>query len=454
MNILVLNGSPKGKNSVTLQTAIYLQKKNPEHTVDFFNVGQRIKSIEKNFDEAKQKLEAADLILFAYPVYTFLAPYQLHRFIELIKEHAVVLQGKFASQITTSKHFYDITAHKYIEENCYDLSLKYIDGLSADMDDLLKEKGQNEAQSYFDKMMFDIENDIYKKSNVVYNRTAGVYKNVLKDCEKSSNKDVLIVTNAADDDLNLQNMIADFRATLPYKSREINIRKFEFKGGCLGCFNCSISGNCIYKDGFEDFLREDIQKADSIIYAFTIENHYTHSSFKCYEDRHFCNGHRAVTHGMPVGYIIAGDYTNERNIQVLVEGRSEVGGVYLCGVANDQIDEPTKSIVGLAKTVAYALTHKMSKSSNFYAIGGNKIFRDLVYTMRGMMKEDHRFFKKHGLYDFPHKKRAMILQGKLVGLAMSNKKMRTKMKGKMTSYVVMPYQKVIDSIEDKQQASK
>ncbi len=447
MNILVLNGSPKGKNSVTLQTAIYLHKKNAEHTVNIFDVGQKIKSIEKKFDEAKDLLEAADLILFVYPVYTFLAPYQLQRFIELIKEKNIVLEGKFASQITTSKHFYDITAHKYIEENCYDLGLKYIDGLSADMDDLLKEKGQREAQSYFEKMMFDIENDIYKKSSVVYNKNISVYKNVLGQIDKSDDKDVIIVTNVADDDINLQNMIADFRATFPYKTRVVNIRKFDFKGGCLGCFNCSISGNCIYKDGFEDFLRDDIQKADCIIYAFTIENHYTHSSFKCYEDRQFCNGHRAVTHGMPVGYIIAGDYANEHNIQVLVEGRSQVGGVYLCGVANDQSGDTTQEIINLSKSIGYALIHKMSKSANFYAVGGNKIFRDLVYTMRGMMKSDHKFFKKNGLYDFPHKKRAMILQGKLVGLMMSNKSMRNKMRGKMTGYVVMPYQKVIDKID-------
>ena len=35
MNILVLNGSPKGKYSITLQTVLYLQAKFPEHTFEF-----------------------------------------------------------------------------------------------------------------------------------------------------------------------------------------------------------------------------------------------------------------------------------------------------------------------------------------------------------------------------------------------------------------------------------
>ena len=53
-------------------------------------------------------LESADLLLFSYPVYTFIAPSQLHRFIELVKTSGIDLSGKYATQITTSKHFYDV----------------------------------------------------------------------------------------------------------------------------------------------------------------------------------------------------------------------------------------------------------------------------------------------------------------------------------------------------------
>ena len=35
-----------------------------------------------------------------------------------------------------------------------------------------------------------------------------------------------------------------------------------------------------------------------------------------------------------------------------------------------------------------------------------KIFRDLIYVMcRGMMKADHKFYKEHGIYDFPYKQK-------------------------------------------------
>ena len=64
MKILVLNGSPKGKNSITLQTILYLQKKFKECTFEILHVGQTIKQLEKDFSAAKKAVEEADVLLF------------------------------------------------------------------------------------------------------------------------------------------------------------------------------------------------------------------------------------------------------------------------------------------------------------------------------------------------------------------------------------------------------
>ena len=100
------------------------------------------RQLEKDFSEATEMLKNADVLLFSYPVYTFIAPCQLHRFIELMKQHKVDVSGKIATQITTSKHFYDTTAHRYIQDNAQDMGLHFIRGLSADMDDLTTKMGQ------------------------------------------------------------------------------------------------------------------------------------------------------------------------------------------------------------------------------------------------------------------------------------------------------------------------
>lgn len=444
MKILVLNASPKGKNSTTVHTALYLQALHPEHEFTIVPVGQRIKSYEKDFAPLREELEKAELLLFCYPVYTFIAPYQLHRLIELIKADGIDLSGKFASQITTSKHFYDVTAHRYIEENCFDLGMKVVRGLSADMDDLLTEQGRQDARNFFDQLIFSCEKGVFvapqAKAPVI---EKAVYQPTLSSVQKTKEKDVVIVTNYAPDDKNLQNMIADFRAALPFESRVVNLREFPFSGGCLGCFGCAVTGKCVYKDGFDEFLRTQIQNADAFVYAFTISDHYTHSSFKCYDDRQFCNGHRTVTHGTPIAYLISGDYQYESNLRMIVEGRSEVGGNYLCGVATDEGDTAA-DIQTLADALVFTLEHKLSRPANFYGVGGMKIFRDLIYVMQGMMKADHKFYKDHGIYDFPQKQKKRILQMKVVGTLIAIPSVQKKMKGQMNQYIIGPYEKVVE----------
>lgn len=105
-------------------------------------------------------MQAAELIVFSYPVYTFIAPSQLHRFIAALKAARVGLRGKFATQITTSKHFYDITAHRYIEDNCRDLGMRVIHGLSADMEDLLSEKGQRAAERFLEYAVWCVQSGV------------------------------------------------------------------------------------------------------------------------------------------------------------------------------------------------------------------------------------------------------------------------------------------------------
>lgn len=66
MKVLVLNGSPKGKYSITLQTSLYLEKKFQQHKFQFLNVGQQIKSLEKDFSPAEAAIKEAGLIIFRF----------------------------------------------------------------------------------------------------------------------------------------------------------------------------------------------------------------------------------------------------------------------------------------------------------------------------------------------------------------------------------------------------
>lgn len=446
MKILVLNGSPKGEASVTLQSVLYLQKIFKEHTFSVLDVGQKIKAFEKDFSKAKTEIENADVLLFSYPVYTFIAPCQLHRFIELMKENAVDVSGKIATQISTSKHFYDVTAHKYIQDNCEDMGMKYIRGLSADMDDLTLKKGQKELTDFFKHFCWCVENRVFEPVLPRAPKTDSVKVTLTQQAETKKNGEVVIVTDLSESDVQLCSMIEAFRAAFPVQSRVVNLREYPFKGGCLGCFRCATDGKCVYKDGFDEFLRNKIQSSQAIVYAFTIKDHSMGALFKMYDDRQFCNGHRTVTMGMPVGYLVSGNYSVEMNLQMILEGRAQVGGNFLAGVATDEIN-PDGEIAALAKNLSYAVENKYVQPSNFLGVGGMKIFRDLIYQMRGMMKADHKFYKEHGQYDFPQKKKFTIAMMYLVGAALSSEKVKAKMGNKMTEGMLMPYKNVLNKLD-------
>lgn len=433
MNVLVINGSPKGKNSVTYQTVRFLQKKFPKDDFEVIHAGAGIAQLEQDMSGVCEAAARAEMILFAYPVYTFTAPSQLQRFISLLKEQEIGLKGKYVTQITTSKHFYDVTAHRYIEDNCKDMGMKILRGFSEDMNDLLNKMGQLQIITYWNyvKHIIEKEKSIFEEEKD---------KTPIKD--KSRKHHIVIVTDCGKENERLRRMIIDFRKALPYASHVVNLRDFEFQGGCIGCMGCAADGVCIYKDGFGDLLHRKIERADSVVYAFSIKDHSMGVLFKTYDDRQFCNGHRAVAMGKPTAYIIDGEFSREENLQLVLEGRSQVGGNFLAGIATNEgvgADSPESC----ADKLAYALDHRIMLNENFYGVGGRKIFRDLVYEMQGIMQEDHKFYKKRRLYDFPQKKAGMILFMKLVGLLMRLPHSNAKIKHKITDGMIAAYDRII-----------
>lgn len=251
------------------------------------------------------------------------------------------------------------------------------------------------------------------------------------------------MTDCSKENEKLRRMIIDFRKELPYVSHVVNLGEFDFRGGCLGCFHCAADGTCVYKDGFDRMLRGRIQRSDSIVYAFSVKDHSMGALFKLYDDRQFCNGHRTVTMGKPTAYLVDGELSKEENLRIIIEARSQVGGNYLAGVATNE-HGGTKEICDCAAQLAYALENGLHVNTNFYGVGGMKIFRDLIFEMQGMMKADHQFYKKHHFYDFPQKKAGKILMMYAVGAMMRIPGVKSRIQPKMAEGMLMPYEKVVD----------
>jgi NAD(P)H-dependent FMN reductase len=137
MKIIVLNGSPKGMQSVTMQYVEYIRKRFPSHDLKILNISQQIARIERDakiFAGIIDEVRGADGVIWAFPLYYLLVPSQYKRFIELISERGAgeAFGDNHAAVLTTSIHFLDHMAHNYMQAVCDDLTC--VHGLvSADM---------------------------------------------------------------------------------------------------------------------------------------------------------------------------------------------------------------------------------------------------------------------------------------------------------------------------------
>ncbi len=443
MKILVLNGSPKGQNSVTLQYAKYLAKISKDDVFDFVDVAKNVYSY-KNPEKLQvvlDKIDEADMLVFAYPVYTFLAPAQLHRFFEILNENKVSLQSKFVTELTTSKRFYDVTAHGAVRDMIFELGGKFITGYSADMDDLLKDDTRKVFTDWWKYVCFQAENGLYEKNNFepIY---PTVYYYGLESVPKKDNKHIIIVTDNLEN-VSLKNMIDDFVAISPYEVEVVDLKSCGPKSGCVGCLKCARAGKCAINDGFEDLLKNKINKADAVVMAFEVVMHTLSSTFKAFFDRQFVNGHRPVTAGKPTAYIVSGHYSKEPNLQMYVDAKSAVGGNMNCGVICDENATPDE-IKGVVAKLTYALDNEVKQCKNFYEVGGMRIFRDMIWIMRGIMKADYDYYKKNNLLDFPQKQRGTMIAMKFLGKLLSIESLQKKMPNMMEEGMLMPYKKFLD----------
>ena len=72
MKLVIINGSPKGAESVTMQYIHYIDKKHPEHEYNIINVAQQIKKIENDenrFEDIIQEVKESDGVIWGFPLY-------------------------------------------------------------------------------------------------------------------------------------------------------------------------------------------------------------------------------------------------------------------------------------------------------------------------------------------------------------------------------------------------
>lgn len=435
MKITVLNGSPKGEKSISLQYLLYMKSFTPDITYELFHIGAKESVLENNkseYEKVINSISSSDGVIWVFPVYHFLVPAQVKRFIELIYERGSeeVFKDKYTSCIASSVRFYDTLAENYIHAVSEDLGMKYIRGFLTEMHDLNTPSCQNQLKYYAKSFIADIKNKkevtkYFAQNHIIppkYYPTMVSLKSDIKE------KKALIITDYSSEQPNVYAMIETFQNSLIEPLEVINLAKLQTKGGCLGCIRCGYNGECVYKDEMSQFLSEKFVNADALIFASAITDRYMTSQMKRMWDRSFMHGHRPIYKNKKFLYLISGQLSNNPVLREEIMARTSVNGVYLVDIISDESGDShkiTKNIQEGAAKLASALRENAEAGENFYSVSGHKIFRDFIYLFRFVFGADHKYYKKIGYYDFPQKRVGFRIINTIVPLLLKIKPFRT-----------------------------
>jgi multimeric flavodoxin WrbA len=457
MKLVVLNGSPKGDKSITLQHINYFGQQEKNHHLDIVDISKKIQRIEKDpdlFNAIIEKMKESDAVLWSFPVYYALVPSQMKRFIELLFERcgANFFQRKYTTAFTTSIRFLDHTAHNYMQGVCEDLGFSYVKSYSAHMDDFFAEDQREGMRRFFNWFTQMVENRVpvdrkYKVSpppSIVY-ETGDISM-----AEKTSTRQVLLLTDAREADTNLKRMIQTFEKTSPMTVRVENLRDIDMKNGCLGCCTCGYDNTCIQKDGYSRFYNDTLKKADVIIISGTIKDHYLSADWKRFFDRSFFNGHAPVLQGKRMGFMVSGPLSQIQNLRENLEAIADNWHMKTYRIVTDEHDTSeaiTEHINAFARELELVSHNDVEFSPSFYRAGGQKIFRDFIFNTRAVFRADHLYYKKYGFYkDFPQRKVKKRIAGKIFSFFVSIKPLRKKIHKRFIPGMVAPYKRILGRI--------
>ncbi len=460
MNIVVLNGSPKGMTSVTMQYVQWLRKKFSTHKFTVFSVCHDLKRLEENeqaFREVIKEVEAADGVLWAFPLYYMLVHAHYKRFIELLFKRGAqpAFEGKYAAILTTSIKFFDHTAHDYIHGISDDLGMTFVGSYSAMMYDLLKAPerdrlglfGDGFFQAIAARAAFPRQFPPVLAQGFRYEPGGpGARADV-------PGKKILVITDAEDAASNLARMTFRLLGAIRGDVTLVNLHEIRIRGGCVGCLQCGLDNECVYRD--KDEIRETYERlkaADVLILAGTIRDRYLSSRWKLFFDRGFYMNHVPIFRDKQVVWLVSGPLAQLANLRQILEGYMDCQRANLVGIVTDECTDSLRLdclLDCLAARLAASAAAGYIAPDTFLGVAGRKLFRDEIWSnLRMVFQADHRYYRSRGLYDFPRRSlKTRVAQGSMM-LLTRIPSFRREFRRRLKDGMVRPLQKVLEDLSD------
>jgi multimeric flavodoxin WrbA len=451
MTIMVLGGSPKGEQSVTMQYVEYLRRRYPDVVFDIRQAAQPVRKLESDdtaFTELMDAVEGADAVLWAFPLYYMSASSGYHRFIELVekRDSASSFTGKPAASLTTSIHFYDNTARDWIRSVCEDWGMAYVDDHAAAMDDLMTPDGRRALEGFFANLTAAVLDGapVTRQFPPPAGKPAPYTSVMPVPVPLTAGHRVVVATDTVEG--NLGAMVNRFRAGLAGISDLIDLREIKTAGGCMGCLRCGPSNKCRYGDT-DDVIAvytERVVPADLYVMAMSINGRWHSWIWKQFIERGFYRTHQQIHKGKQIAIILSGSLAASPALREVLTAYVECMGANLVGIVTDESGRPDQidsALDNLVQRSVRALEIDYRRPQSFLGYGGLKVFRDDIYGHLGLVfRADHRAYRRSGLFrTMLHKKPLVHFATRLGGLVLAIPFVRSWVVKNMRSFMLMPY---------------
>jgi len=438
MKIVAIAGSPKGETSVTMQYVEFLRQQLSGHEFPVFQAASTIRRLEKNeeaFEELIDGVRAADAVLWAFPLYFCLCCSQYRRFIELIRERNAqdAFAGKYAAVLTTSIHYFDHIAHAYMRAVSEDLGMTFAGSFSAEMRDLLRPEGRDQLRRFAPLRPVALR---YAPGPVEHRADQGERR-------------VVILHDAEPEQANLEGMVRRLRDSFAREVEVVSLHDVDIRGGCLGCMRCGQDNVCAYtgKDGYIDFYNQRLRPADIIVFAAAMVDRHISSRWRMYFDRSFFNTHAPSLTDKQFAFLVSGPLSQGPHLREFFESYARMQQSNPVDVISDEVEGSTTldaQITSLAVRLTTCARSGYAAPHTFPAVGGCKIFRDDIFgPLRFVFQADHRYYRKHGFYDFPQRALGRRLLNPLISLLFRVPGIRRRFDAMVKTKMVEPYRKAL-----------
>ena len=216
-----------------------------------------------------------------------------------------------------------------------------------------------------------------------------------------------------------------------------------------GAFAARLDNVCVYRESDDVHTTyRRLMDADVLVLAGAMRDRYLSSRWKLFFDRGFFHNHVPMFVGKQLAYLISGPLLQNANLYQMLEAYAQLQQANLAGIVSDDCGDGAEldaALDGLAHRLLTCARTGYLAPPTFLGVAGHKLFRDAIWgSLRFVFHADHRYYKRHGLYDFPRRGVKRRVTDTAVRLLTLVPRFRREFLQRIKSEMIKPLERVLE----------